>query len=177
MKNKKCEICNEREGQFNSHYLRSNREESEGDWVCYICEEELCAEAENDCPCGCGGDMEKCVYARNYRLIKTKKVALWFQSEETGVSSMTMAYIATGATVGNFDAPYDPSDFSRCYELLKLVPEIREDFARIGKIVPRFAGILENWDELCALHEQERYNELYRRIQQLRLGISKKEVS
>jgi hypothetical protein len=66
MENKKCEICNERDGQLNSHYSRSNENEQTGDWVCSVCEERLGAWAASYCPCGCNGDMNKCVYAQNH---------------------------------------------------------------------------------------------------------------
>lgn len=105
-------------------------------------------------------------------MTKNEKIAQWFKSGALGVSSMTMAYIAVGTTMGRFDAPYDPSDFGRCYELLKIVPEIKDDFSKIGELVPQFAGILAHWDELCAIYERDKLSglseELYQRIQQLR---------
>ena len=105
-------------------------------------------------------------------MTKNEKIAQWFKAEGRGVSSMSMAYIATGATMGRFDAPHDSDDFGRCYELLKAVPEIRDDFPKIAQLVPQFSGILKRWDELCAIYERDgaarEREELYQRIQKLR---------
>ena len=101
-----------------------------------------------------------------------KDIAEWLVSDDCGVSSKTMAAIALGADKGRFNAPYDPSDFGRCYRLVKKVPAIRTAFDRISKLEPHFAGILLNWDELCAIYERDLHTgqskELYRRIKELR---------
>jgi len=102
----------------------------------------------------------------------TKEIAEWLVSGETGISSKTMAAIALGAEKGRFDAPYDPSDFSRCYKLVNRVPAICDCFDIIGKRVPVFAGILREWDGLCRLYERDLptgiSRELYDRIKELR---------
>lgn len=102
-------------------------------------------------------------------------IAQWFADDDTGTSSQTIAVIAMGAKkVGKarMDAPHDPDDFGRCLRLVKRVPELREHFARIGKTVKAFAGILDNWDELVAIYERDRptgrSQDLYRRIKELR---------
>lgn len=101
----------------------------------------------------------------------------WLINGDTGVSSKTMAAIALGATnlssTGwNIDAPYDPSDFGRCYRLVQKVPEIRDHFPRIAKKVKPFAGILREWDELVRIYERDKpkgtSDELYNRIRELR---------
>lgn len=101
-----------------------------------------------------------------------KRLAEWLVSNDTGISSKTMAAIALGAKKSRFNAPYDPSDFGRCYRLVQKVPAIRNAFDRIGELEPRFAGILLNWDELCSLYERDLHTgqskELYRRIKELR---------
>ncbi len=86
-----------------------------------------------------------------------------------------MAAIAMGAKKTKstrFDAPSDTSDFGRCYRLVKAVPELREHFPKIGKMVPPFKGILTNWDSLCELYLRDlpdgRSDALYRRIKELR---------
>src|SRR3546814_4100612 len=72
----------------------------------------------------------------------------WLAGDDVGTSSRTMVAIALGATEGDFDAPHDPSDFGRCYRLVKAVPAIRESFLTISMRVPAFLRILHNWDEL-----------------------------
>lgn len=101
-----------------------------------------------------------------------KDLAEWLVSCDTGISSKTMAAIALGGEKGRFNAPYDPSDFGRCYRLVQKVPAIRNAFDRIGELEPCFAGILLNWDELCSLYERDLHTgqckELYMLIKALR---------
>jgi hypothetical protein len=99
----------------------------------------------------------------------------WLFGDDTGISSKSMAAVALGVTKTGrreFGAPHDPSDFGRCYRLVLAVPEIIDAFPAISKRVPVFTGILENWDELCALYERDlptgRSNDLYNRIKELR---------
>lgn len=106
-----------------------------------------------------------------------RKCLEWMLGDDTGVSSETMVAVACGInrrpkSAFRVDAPYDPSDFGRCYRLVQQIPEIRNSFHHIGKAVPVFAGILENWDELVELYLRDlptgRSDELYKRIKQLR---------
>lgn len=98
----------------------------------------------------------------------------WMRSGDTGVSSETMALIAMGATKGDFSAPYDPSDFGRCYRLVKANPVIKESFLIISALVPRFTSILLNWDKCCEIYERDlptgRSDELFKMIQNWRNG-------
>lgn len=96
----------------------------------------------------------------------------WMRSGDTGTSSETMAAIALGADSGDFGAPYDPSDFGRCYRLVQAIPAIRDAFPRIAELVPAFAGILREWDALVAIYLRDlpsgKSGELYQRIKTLR---------
>ena len=98
-----------------------------------------------------------------------EKIAHWLAGSDVGVSSKTMAIIAMGATAGHFDAPYDGADFGRCYRLVNSIPEIKNYFDRIARAVPRFAGILRNWDTLVRIYERDaptgRSDDLYEAIQ------------
>lgn len=87
-----------------------------------------------------------------------EKLMAWAFGDDTGVSSETMAKIALGLGPGRtfgFDRPYDSGDFGRCYRLVKVVPELREFFPLIVEKCPQFGPIIEHWDELCALYEQD----------------------
>lgn len=106
-----------------------------------------------------------------------RRLGNWLVGNDTGISSMTMAGIALGADAMDHgwgtDAPHDPSDFGRCYRLVKAVPEIRAAFPVIGARVPAFAGILENWDDLAQIYETALLRSgpekvLFHRIQKLR---------
>ena len=103
---------------------------------------------------------------------KYRQIGEWLAKGDVGISSKTMVAIALGAESGRFDAPYDPSDFYRCYELVKQVPAIRNSFDDIAKKVPAFAGILREWDDLCVLFNSEKdtgmCRKTYARIKELR---------
>lgn len=98
------------------------------------------------------------------------QIGNWLASSDSGISSRTMLAIAMGATEeGDFDAPYDWSDFGRCKRLVEAAPELRDHFQAIGARVPAFKGILDNWDELCLSHAAaKRGDSFYRRITELR---------
>lgn len=105
----------------------------------------------------------------------------WLRGHDTGVSSLTIFSVfsekhgaAALASARHADAPYDPSDFGRCYRLLKLFPEWR---ARIGEVAVRYqgwSGLIGAWAELEALYDEESKSpsgmapKLYARIQKLR---------
>ena len=95
-----------------------------------------------------------------------ERAVYWIINGETGSSSLTIWAVMMGAvdldnneSQADHDIPCDPDDFSRCYELLKLIPEWRE---RLPEVAEVFAGILpawkllvEKWDVLTALYEEE----------------------
>lgn len=87
------------------------------------------------------------------------KVCEWMSMGKVGVSSATMASIALGLKKPvygtHFGYPYDPADLNRCRILVKHIPEIRDSFKKIGRRVPGFKPILDNWDELIALLDEE----------------------
>src|SRR6516164_3966881 len=49
----------------------------------------------------------------------------WLEGVDTGISSETIWRTLTGETPSDTDVPCDPSDFGRCYRLLKIMPEWR----------------------------------------------------
>lgn len=101
----------------------------------------------------------------------------WMLAGDTGVSSETIVRIAVGVKPAKgdyFDAPYDPSDFGRCYRLLKQFPELKKKMHVVAKKCKAFAPLVAHWDELTALWEEESNNgtgrapKLYARMKELR---------
>lgn len=95
------------------------------------------------------------------RNVISKKAVNWLLSGDTGISSESMLVTALGIKskrVGmhGLNAPYDPSDFKRCLELVKEIPEIKEFFPEISKKIPVFKKILENWNELEDIYEKDK---------------------
>jgi hypothetical protein len=76
----------------------------------------------------------------------------WIVSGNTGTSSKTIwsHFVINSRPGGNFGAmtPSDPSDFLRCYWLLKLAPEWRDRIAEMGQRYPEWKPLTDNWDEL-----------------------------
>lgn len=114
----------------------------------------------------------------------TKEQALvrtWLREGEVGVSSKTMAHVLYGVpedmSLSQYDGPSDPSDFRRCVEFLKAVPEARTRIKEL-EVIPGWEKIAKNFDELESLYNQEIQNasgkapRLYERMQELRSGSS-----
>lgn len=104
------------------------------------------------------------------------KVLEWQAEGRVGVSSATMASIALGMDKpfygSYFNPPWDPADLTRCMKLVEFIPEIRDHFPAIGKRCKQFAPILEHWDELIEMVQQEwaagdRAPKTYARMKQL----------
>ena len=109
---------------------------------------------------------------------------MWLANGETGISSKTIHAVLTGMvdnTVFNtspswfrYDVPSDPSDFRRCYLLLKFIPEWKQRLHEVAERFPKWKPFVEQWDELTQLYEEERENvdgkarKLYARMRELR---------
>lgn len=88
------------------------------------------------------------------------KVLHWCFTGFTGSSSLTLAAIATGhdSIIHGFRRPYDTSDFFRCYELVKIVPEVKDHFDKVKEVFPEFGPIIDHWDELCDSFDSDKKN-------------------
>lgn len=82
----------------------------------------------------------------------------WLCGNDTGVSSKTILAVMTNSAVtGTFgaDIPYDPSDFGRCYRLLRHFPEWRQRLPEVAERYPIWGPMVEAWEEMTALWERE----------------------
>ena len=61
--------------------------------------------------------------------------------------------VPTDCKHGALDIPYDSDDFGRCYRLLKAVPEWRGRLSEVAAVLPKWAPLVERWDELEDLYE------------------------
>ena len=98
----------------------------------------------------------------------------WLTNGDTGISSETIWYMLTGRgrpPAQRFDVPHDPADFGRCYRLLRVMPAWRARLPEVAAAFPAWSPLVEAWDELTALYEQELPTrtapKLYRRMQEL----------
>lgn len=79
----------------------------------------------------------------------------WIVRGKTGVSSKTIwAHFCFGVEPDYPGEPHDPSDFLRCYWLLKLAPEWRQRLPELAERYPRWKPLVENWAELETMLEQ-----------------------
>lgn len=51
--------------------------------------------------------------------------------------------------------PSDPDDLKRCIRLLELIPEARNHMDKVSAISDVWARLVENWDELESLYQEE----------------------
>jgi len=85
----------------------------------------------------------------------------WLSSDNTGISSETIFHVITGIPkeliLRKFGPgiPHDPSDFHRCYLLLKKFPEWKIKLYSVSLKYPRWTYFIKYWDLLCYLTEQE----------------------
>lgn len=80
----------------------------------------------------------------------------WLESWDTGVSSLTIFGVLAGRSMPDRpDAPHDPDDFGRCYRLLRVAPGWRERLGEVARRFPVWAPLVQNWDELTRLYEEE----------------------
>lgn len=79
----------------------------------------------------------------------------WIVGNDTGTSSQTIWAVLMGATPRHRSTPSDPSDFGRCYRLLKLMPAWRARLSEVATRYPEWSALVAHWDELTTLYEQE----------------------
>lgn len=105
--------------------------------------------------------------AETLSLTVEQRAIMWAAFGEQGISSRTIFAVMTGAMAyedafprdwARFDVPHDPSDFRRCYLLLKLIPEWRERLGEMAQAFYKWLPFVERWDEMTALYELEREN-------------------
>jgi hypothetical protein len=77
----------------------------------------------------------------------------WIVQGHTGVSSKTIWAHFNGCAPDWTSPPMDPSDFLRCYWLLKLAPEWRARIVEVADRHPRWRKVVEAWAELETMLE------------------------
>ena len=92
-------------------------------------------------------------------LLKLEHFTHWLASGERGLSSEAIVSHLTGQQVGRRwgggDHPYDPDDFRRCEMLLRAYPLARLAFPAMTSRSEVWARLVDAWDELVALGEEE----------------------
>jgi hypothetical protein len=80
----------------------------------------------------------------------------WLLKGDRGISSETIFGAITGLWINQRKyPPSDPSDFYRCYKLLKQVPEWKGELSKVAELSKTWKNVIENWDELTELLEEQ----------------------
>lgn len=79
----------------------------------------------------------------------------WIIKGRSGASSKTIwGFFHLGELPSWPCPPSDPSDFLRCYWLLKLAPEWKSRLPELAAACPRWYGLVSAWDELESMLEE-----------------------
>lgn len=81
----------------------------------------------------------------------------WSVGRDTGTSSLTICSVLGGIPLTDrlADVPHDPADFGRCHRLLQLFPAWIPQLEKVAKAYPKWAGLIEHWQELTVLYLEE----------------------
>lgn len=82
----------------------------------------------------------------------------WRASDDTGLSSRYMASVIWGGEEPMYE-PADPSDFGRCYRLIRAVPGTREKLHLLKDKSKYWNLLVDSWDELERLYEEQKESE------------------
>lgn len=79
----------------------------------------------------------------------------WLTKGEHGISSKNMyAVLSSGIITKKLQTPSDPDDFSRCYKLLKAVPQFKTKLHLMKDVSSSWSNLVDNWDKLTEMYEQ-----------------------
>lgn len=86
----------------------------------------------------------------------TPNAQKWLKYGEKGISSRAIFGAITGLWL-DYDncTPSDPSDFNRCYKLIKEVPEWKEELHKVSLISKEWKNVVDNWDKLSEMLEKK----------------------
>lgn len=85
----------------------------------------------------------------------------WLAIGRRGTSSETMFTVFTDVNIlgreplKRMGHPHDPADFERCLALLAAVPEFKPMLPMMAKISPKWAALVNHWDQIESLFLDE----------------------
>jgi len=82
-----------------------------------------------------------------------EKSMWWIANGEHGMSSKTMWNCFMDNHAFPINHPHDPDDFSRCYKLLEVVPEWKNELSKLKTLSHQWSALVDNWDELTRMYE------------------------
>lgn len=93
----------------------------------------------------------------------------WLNSDETGSSSLYMAWILSGGGFGHWwgrrqpepNYPRDPDDFGRCLKMVEAVPEFKGIIYKMNDYGPEWMAVARHWDSWEKLYLENDGRDLY----------------
>lgn len=94
----------------------------------------------------------------------------WLNSDDTGSSSLYMAWCLSGGQFGYWQGrgqplpawPHDPDDLGRCIRLIDAVPEFGGKIPEMSHRGPEWLAVTTNWAEWVELYNTTDGKELYK---------------
>ena len=107
------------------------------------------------------------------------KIIQWLADDiDVGLSSKCMAFVIGFDVIPRRKSyPLDPSDLSRCIKLLERAPEMRNYLHKMKAISPIWAKLVEYWDEVERLFNEEKGSGRYYKTYQLMKKLTKDDQS
>lgn len=88
------------------------------------------------------------------------KILDWLaNSQDTGLSSKSLAFEYLGIEQKIICWPWDPADFGRCARLIIRVPDVRSAVDRLAEKSKYWKALAERWDEIT--HQMQIESGLY----------------
>lgn len=80
----------------------------------------------------------------------------WIIYGRVGISSKTMWAVLKNIEVEKDygDIPYDPDDFSRCFELIVKCELTKKDLNKISDKLPYWKPFIDSWDKLNKMYAE-----------------------
>lgn len=82
-----------------------------------------------------------------------ERASWWIKNGETGLSSITIWNCMMGNTNFSVHHPYDPDDFKRCYKLLEVMPEWKNQLNKLERLSVSWGNLVKNWNKLTEMYE------------------------
>lgn len=82
----------------------------------------------------------------------------WLRSDQVGMSSKFILDSILKLEDSEYAEPYDWSDFQRCDNLLKTIPELKEHFSIMKSKSNYWSDLVDNWDEISSLIDKKHFS-------------------
>lgn len=93
------------------------------------------------------------------------KAINWILSDDTGMSSKVIWGVMMKAEkYYSSYTPSDPSDFGRCYRLLKLIQEWEDRLEELRIAGEKWGIFVDNYKKMCELYEEEKDSGVCRKL-------------